>query len=108
MEEGERQRSLMWILLFTHIKQSNASFYSLVPCKHQMIGSTFLFHAHYKKKGGLQMQLLWGQGFPPIQIRNAAQNPTIDVCLKAAQVSLQQRRRVGYYQIPQAHECGLK
>lgn len=54
------------------------------------------------------MQLLWGQGFPPIQIRNTAQNPTIDVCLKAAQVSLQQRRRVGYYQIPQAHECCLK
>lgn len=44
------------------------------------------------------MQFLWDQGFPPIQIRNAAYNSTIGVHLKAAQVTIQQKRRVGYYQ----------
>lgn len=44
------------------------------------------------------MQFLWDQGFPPIQIRNAAYNSTIGVRLKAAQVTIQQKRRVWYYQ----------
>lgn len=38
------------------------------------------------------MQFLWDQGFPPIQIRNTAYNWMIGVRLKAAQVTIQQKK----------------
>lgn len=75
------------MLLFPRCKTKQCSFlYSYCPAHAKWLAKLLSFMLTLKKRG-LQMQFLWDQGFPPIQIRNTAYNRTIGVRLKAARVT---------------------